>query len=46
MKKWVILVLMMAVLSGCSWKKAVKWFDEMEWERDDRTVTVVDLFIR
>ncbi len=46
MKKWVALVLILLVLSGCSWQKVKKWFDGLEWERDDKTIHVIDLFIR
>jgi hypothetical protein len=46
MKKLVILVLATVFLSGCSLSKAWKWFDEMDWERDDQTVRIIELFIR
>jgi hypothetical protein len=48
MKK-ILLVLMLLVcllLSSCAWNKVWKWFDEMEWERDDRTVHIVDIFFK
>ncbi len=37
MKKWLLVALTLAMLSGCSWNKVWKWIDEMEWERDDQT---------
>jgi uncharacterized lipoprotein len=45
MKKWTVLILFLLILSGCSWKNFMKWFDKMEWERDDQTVRIVDLFL-
>ena len=46
MKKWLLIALTLVILSGCSWNKAWKWFDEMEFERDDQTVRIVDIFIK
>jgi uncharacterized protein YcfL len=41
MKKWLLVVIALLMLSGCSWNKVLKWFDEMEWERDDQTVRIL-----
>jgi hypothetical protein len=48
MKKLVLVLMLLVVLflSGCSWSKLWKWFDEMDWERDDQTVHIVDFLIR
>lgn len=46
MKKWLILALALLLLSGCSFKQVWKWFDQMDWEPDDKTIRVVDFFIR
>ncbi|MBI5250920.1 MAG: hypothetical protein HY912_15640 [Desulfomonile tiedjei] len=46
MKKWLVISVALLMLSGCSFKKAWKWIDEMDWERDDQTISVVDFFIR
>jgi len=46
MKKWLLVVIALLMLSGCSWSKVWKWIDEMEWERDDQTVRIVDFLIR
>jgi uncharacterized protein YcfL len=46
MKKWLLVVFTVLLLSGCSLNKLWKWFDEMEWEREDETIRVVDLIIR
>lgn len=46
MKKWLIVLITLLMLSGCSFTKAWKWFEEMEWERDDQTVRVVEFFLR
>jgi uncharacterized protein YcfL len=40
MKKWILVMLACLILSGCSIKEIRKWFDEMEWERDDQTVSI------
>lgn len=41
MKKWLLVVIALLMLSGCSWNKVLKWIDEMEWERDDQTVRIL-----
>lgn len=46
MKKLLVIALATLFLSGCALSKAWKWFDEMEWERDDQTVKIIELFIR
>jgi len=46
MKKWLLITLTLVILSGCSWNKVWKWFDEMELERDDQTVRIVDIFTK
>ncbi|AFM24371.1 Prokaryotic membrane lipoprotein lipid attachment site [Desulfomonile tiedjei] len=42
MKKWLVLALALIMISGCSTKKIWKWIDEMEWERDDQTIRIMD----
>ena len=46
MKKWLLVALTLVMLSGCSWNQVWKWIDEMEWERDDQTVRMIDIFMR
>jgi hypothetical protein len=46
MKKLLLAALVMLLLSGCSINKIWKWIDEMEWERDDQTIRIVDFLIR
>ncbi len=46
MKKWLLIALTLVILSGCSWNKVWKWIDEMEFERDDQTVRIVDIFTK
>ncbi|MEW6137649.1 MAG: lipoprotein [Thermodesulfobacteriota bacterium] len=46
MKKWLIIALALMFLSGCSFSKFWKWFDEMEWERDDETVKIVRFLLK
>ena len=46
MKKLLLIALVTLLLSSCSLSRAWKWFDEMEWERDDQTVKIIELFIR
>ncbi len=46
MRKWLVVALMLLMLSGCSWDKVKKWFDETEWERSDQTIRIVDYLLR
>ncbi|MGO9566530.1 MAG: lipoprotein [Desulfomonilaceae bacterium] len=46
MKKWLLIALILVILSGCSWNQVWKWIDEMDYERDDQTVRIVDIFIK
>jgi len=46
MKKWMAIALLLLLLSGCSWDKYLKWFDKMDWERDDQTIRIVDFLVR
>jgi len=46
MKKLLLVALAILLLSGCSLNKVKKWIDEMEWERDDEAVRIVDIFWR
>ena len=46
MKKWLLVFLTLVMLSGCSWTRSGKWIDEMDWERDDQTVRMTDIFMR
>ena len=46
MKKWLPVAIALLMLSGCSWNKVWKWIDQMEWERDDQTVRIVNFLIR
>ena len=43
MKKLIIAMLVILMLSGCSWNKVIKWFDELKWERDDEIVHIIDI---
>jgi hypothetical protein len=46
MKKWVLMVIAVLIMSGCSWNKMWKWIDEMEWEREDQTIRIVDILMK
>jgi hypothetical protein len=46
MKKWFVIALALLMLSGCSFSTVKKWFDKMDWERDDQTIRIVDFFLR
>jgi hypothetical protein len=46
MKKWIAIALTALILSGCSLKSIRKWFDEMEWERDDQIIKITDIWSR
>jgi hypothetical protein len=45
-KKFLVVALLVMLLTGCSFQKVWKWLDEMEWEREDQTVKVVDFILR
>jgi uncharacterized lipoprotein len=45
MKKLLAAALIVCFLSGCSLHKAWKWFEELEWERDDQTIRTIDFLI-
>lgn len=46
MKKWLIIALCTLLLTGCSWNKILRWFENLEFEREDQTVRIVDIFFR
>lgn len=48
MKRVVLVLTLLATLflSSCSWNSVIKWFDQMDWERDDQTIRIVDFFLR
>lgn len=46
MRKWLLLLIAILLLSGCSFRQVWKWWDNLEWERDDQTIRIVDLFIK
>jgi hypothetical protein len=48
MKRVVLVFTLLAVLllSSCSWNKVMKWIDQVDWERDDQTIRIVDFFLR
>jgi hypothetical protein len=48
MKRLMLVLTLLAalLLSGCSWNKVMKWIDQMDWERDDQTIRIVDFFLK
>lgn len=46
MKKWLLVALAVMLLSGCSWNKVKKWFEDMDWEPEDQTIRIERTFIR
>ncbi|MGB6064460.1 MAG: lipoprotein [Desulfomonilaceae bacterium] len=46
MKKWLLVALTLVLLSSCSWSKLLQRINDMDWERDDQTVRIVDIFIK
>jgi hypothetical protein len=46
MKKWIALALLVLLLSGCSFSRVWKFFDEMDYERDDKTIQIVHFLIK
>lgn len=45
-KKWIVILLLLAALTGCSWQDVKKYLDKADWEPSDRTIGIVDLIIR
>jgi len=45
MKKWIAIIFVLMFLSGCSWQKAMKWFDDLQWERENETIRIVNIFL-
>jgi len=43
MKRWFLAALILLALGGCSWQKVIKWFQDAEWERDDRTIRIIEI---
>ncbi len=41
MKKCIALMVIGLLISGCSWNNLRKFIDDMEWERDDQTISIV-----
>jgi len=46
MRKWLLLLIAILLLSGCSFRQAWKWLDNMDWERDDQTIRIVHFLVR
>lgn len=46
MKKWLLILVALIIIPGCSFTNLWKWMDKMDWERDDQTVRVVDFFVK
>jgi uncharacterized lipoprotein YajG len=46
MKKWLVILLATFLIAGCSFSRAWKWIEEMDWERDDQTIKIVDIFFK
>jgi uncharacterized lipoprotein YajG len=46
MKKWLVMIVATLLITGCSFDRVQKWLDNMEWERDDQTIKIVDIFFK
>jgi uncharacterized protein YcfL len=46
MKRWLLVMMALFLLTGCSASKLWKWLDKQEWEREDQTVRIVDFILR
>lgn len=46
MRRLVLLGLVVLLISGCSFKQMWKWIEDAEWEREDKTITIVDFSVR
>jgi uncharacterized protein YcfL len=46
MKKWLLIIVATFLIASCSFERAVKWIQDMDWERDDQTIRIVNIFIK
>jgi hypothetical protein len=46
MKKWLVMIVATLLITGCAFDRAWKWLDNMDWERDDQTIKIVDIFFK
>ncbi len=46
MKKLLIVAITLLALSGCSFSTLRKWFDSMDWEREDQTIKIIDILVK
>ncbi len=46
MKKWLLIIIATFLITSCSFERAVKWIQDMDWERDDQTIRIVNMFIK
>ena len=46
MKKWLLIIVATFLIASCSFERAVKWIQDMDWERDDQTIRIVNIFVK
>jgi len=46
MKKWLLVALIVLFLSGCAFDSVWKWIDEMDFERDDQTISIMHFTVK
>lgn len=46
MKRLLLVGLVVLLISGCSFKRVWKWIEETDWEREDKTISIVDFLTR
>ncbi|MCL5124865.1 MAG: hypothetical protein M1511_10285 [Deltaproteobacteria bacterium] len=46
MQKWLLIIVATFLIMGCSFERAVKWIENIDWERDDQTIKIVHIFFK
>jgi len=46
MRKWLLISLVLLSLSGCSFDSVWKWIDQMDFERDDQTISITRFLMK
>ncbi|MFA6224319.1 MAG: hypothetical protein WC647_18620 [Desulfomonilaceae bacterium] len=46
MKKWFLILIATFLIASCSFNRAWKWIEDVDWERDDQTIRIVDIFFK
>ncbi|MGC8602672.1 MAG: hypothetical protein ACP5VS_03165 [Desulfomonilaceae bacterium] len=46
MKKWLLVIVVTFLVASCSFERAVKWIEDIDWERDDQTIKMSHILLR